>query len=336
MVHHTVRRLYGDNCFFADNSWKRSQRRNTGDTLIFNFGNTCCGGGGYSYEGCCGGGSFWGGFGTGVGMGLANLLSGFMGGFIGYMWGGMPWTSYCGGGSHTQSKPTDDKKTDKTSNEPQVLGQSSNAKDSGNASNNDTAVGQGQGTQESTPANTQGTQQTPQDNVKIQSPTSEEGSGNNPYTVLGLNHEQSQSLQTMGVNVVDLPYTTHQKGLSLPTDMSADNLNKLKDIADAHSIPVAVAYNPQSTIDTWIAGKIENITTDSNGNVSFDIDCNGVGKYGYTYKATHTKGTSYNVQCTTQVLKKGDTAHPNGYPYTLENQRLYRNGNPLITEKNSG
>lgn len=114
MVHHTVRRLYGDNCFFADNSWKRSQRRNTGDTLIFNFGNTCCGGGGYSYGECCGGGSFWEGLGAGIGMGIANLFGGLMGGFIGMpcmfgggMWGGMPWTSYWGGGgAYTPSTKT--------------------------------------------------------------------------------------------------------------------------------------------------------------------------------------------------------------------------------------
>ena len=114
MVHHTVRRLYGDNCFFADNSWKRSQRRNTGDTLIFNFGNTCCGGGGYSYGECCGGGSFWNGLGAGIGMGIANLFGGLMGGFIGMpymfgggMWGGMPWASYWGGGgAYTPSTKT--------------------------------------------------------------------------------------------------------------------------------------------------------------------------------------------------------------------------------------
>ena len=114
MVHHTVRRLYGDNCFFADNSWKRSQRRNTGDTLIFNFGNTCCGGGGYSYGECCDGGSFWNGLGAGIGIGIANLFGGLMGGFIGMpcmfgggMWGGMPWTSYWGGGgAYTPSTKT--------------------------------------------------------------------------------------------------------------------------------------------------------------------------------------------------------------------------------------
>ena len=132
MVHHTVRKLYGDNCFYADNSWKRYQRHLGGDTLIFNFGNSCCN----SYSlGCCGGGSFWGGFGTGIGYGIANLFGGFMNSFVsmpfmnmfgGGMFGNMfscnlwntsPWSTF---GDYTTPDKTDDKKDKNTKTNSEV------------------------------------------------------------------------------------------------------------------------------------------------------------------------------------------------------------------------
>ncbi len=95
MSYNYIKRYYGNNTYFKDDSWKRMQRYNAshGDTLIFNFNSCGCGNGYYSTN-CGNGGTFWGGFGAGIGFGLVNfafsMLSGFLGGFMGMpMFGGM-------------------------------------------------------------------------------------------------------------------------------------------------------------------------------------------------------------------------------------------------------
>lgn len=401
MVHHTVRRLYGDNCFYADNSWKRYQRANTGDTLIFNFGNTCCGGG-YSYGGCCGGGSFWGGFGAGIGMGIANLFSGFMGGFMGMpfmnmfgnMWGGglfgggMPWASYWGGGgAYTPSTKTAKDDAGAADDDVKPLGASNTHTHHCDDIDSDKITGfRGElALLDTTPDQTklqdlynrvmaakagQDDIHRPQDdydynllidrikdNAKKNNFILTDGDGNSvdlgngvrpvasapeqgpdtayteAMTALGLTEPQIRDLFGLGIKIIDLPYgAPNNKGLSLPSTINKANLEKLKTIIGDKNIPVAMAHNPQASIDRWIAGKIGNISEGQDGKVSFEIDCTSIGRFGYKYKATNTDGNKYNVDCITTTLRSGHRkSSANGVEYTFGTSGyLERNAEPLI------
>ncbi|MCQ2743361.1 MAG: hypothetical protein MJ230_01010 [bacterium] len=370
MVHHSCRKLYGDNCFFADSSWKRYQRAHSGDTLIFNFGNTCCGGHGGYNSGCCGGGNFWSNFGAGFGLGLANLCSGFLNGLMSpfsmmggwmspfSMMGGWMssfnmmggWMSpfgmsdcspmYIGGGNKTDktaktdakplAKPAKKVKSNDSNDEWEKI----SINDADKKKLTDAGITfadyeklKEEGIEVDNIVKLKEKDFDVDDIIKLKSVPASDVIGFKE-AIKNITAEEIVTLHGIGVKKVALTgYTTSQPavGLGLPTKITKDHLDKLKTIANKHSIPVACGHNDKDTVDQWVAGKIDDIT-ETDGKISFTIDCKNVGQAGGKYKFTQKEknSTEYTeTPVTSQTLRTGWRYNNTSVTFTFEQGKDY-------------
>ena len=113
------------------------------------------------------------------------------------------------------------------------------------------------------------------------------------------------------------------------------NTLKLVELIGHKNIPVAVANNPVANIDSWITGKINKESIkETDGKVSFDIDCKNYGAFGYKYKATQktTGENKYNMTCITAAgsIDSKHTVNQDGVEYELDSGLLKRNDDPLV------
>ncbi len=358
MVHHSCRKLYGDNCFFADSSWKRYQRAHSGDTLIFNFGNTCCGGHGGYNSGCCGGGNFWSNFGAGFGLGLANLCSGFLNGLMSpfsmmggwmspfSMMGGWMssfnmmggWMSpfgmsdcspmYIGGGNKTdKTAKTDAKPLAKPAEKVSDDGVNDDEWKDAGLKDDDIAELKKAGITFADYKKLKAKCFDVGDIIKLKSVPASDAIGFKE-AIKNITAEEIVTLHEIGVEKVALTdYTTPRPtvGLGLPTQITKDNLDKLKTIANKHSIPVACGHNDKDTVDQWVAGKIDDIT-ETDGKISFTIDCKNVGQAGGKYKFTQKEknSTEYTeTPVTSQTLSTGWRYNNTSVTFTFEQGKDY-------------
>lgn len=90
-------------------------------------------------------------------------------------------------------------------------------------------------------------------------------------------------------------------------------------------VVVEVEKNPNAK-DQWISGPITNVTVDSDGKISYEVDCSETGMFGNTYKfAQKTKGG--NKFGATLIKHNSGTFHKNReYTFTNEKTPLSSNG----------
>jgi len=311
---------YGDHCFYNDSSFKRYNRAHLGgDTLIFNFFNGC-GCGGYMPATCgCGfwGGlrGFWGGLGAGLGMGLMgmgmNMLCGWLGGLMGGCGGGSQGgssVSPTGGSSVTRERVLstgDDKKAKETTEtvKPAVPSQEEDKrpddikkagisediynayKDAGITDNNLIILLYNSGLTK------------PEDITKLKD--------------LGLGDIDASKTDKSALDGIKNPETLGK----LPKEVAVALLKHIGYVDDngtgkisndykvllllqAAGIPVEVEHRAKS-YDQDVKGVISNVKN-TDGVLSYDIDCNGVsgatiqGKY--TFTAEDDKNVAFHAK----------------------------------------
>ncbi len=152
----------------------------------------------------------------------------------------------------------------------------------------------------------------------------DEGNWNTAAGVTGLTADDITKLKNFGLSLKD--------GDIVPTcELSLEALKFLKN----KNITVAVAHNKyvnqngsNEGVDSWIKGKITNIS-ESNGKLtSYDIDCTGCGMLGLTYTVTKlSKGQKYNIKYKSGMPSSGDRyfTPSEGRTYTITNGVLERN-----------
>lgn len=143
-----------------------------------------------------------------------------------------------------------------------------------------------------------------------------------------LTEDDKNTLKGLGVKPIQIDGKNGKIwALSLPSDLTADNLTKLKGIADGKNIPVAVAHNPSAGLDKWIAGKIDNIEA-NNGKLSYTVDCSNVGHLEYKHTIQQVDGNKYKVDrhADSEAKAKKDGFSHKAQDYEFSNGLLRRNG----------
>ncbi len=149
----------------------------------------------------------------------------------------------------------------------------------------------------------------------------------------GLSADDIKTLKDLGIK--EVPIDNGKYGLSFPKELSAENLKKLKAICDKHNVPVAAAYNSRAkNIDHWIAGSIDNIQ-ETNGKISYDINCSNFGSFGLTYSAQQNDNGNWTVAYKSGSYQNDLWTKPQDkYTYNTTNQCLsIDNGDPVISTK---
>ena len=113
--------------------------------------------------------------------------------------------------------------------------------------------------------------------------------------ITGLTGTDIPELENIGVKPIQIDGKNGTVwALSLPTNLTVDSLTKLKEIADARNIPVAVANNTAAALDKWIAGKLDKIE-EKDGKLTYTVDCKYVGKLEYKHTVVQSEGNKYII-----------------------------------------
>ncbi len=143
-----------------------------------------------------------------------------------------------------------------------------------------------------------------------------------------LSNEEKQALTTMGCII------NNDKGtITLPTNLTVDNLKKLAALSQKAGFAVKVAHNPDSD-DEFIAGKIEIPENCTDDNLTFTVDCSTYSSS--THKFTYTVAKNNNNNKYTVSYKSGNAetdlyTKPNT-DYKLNKQMLETRGEPVISK----
>lgn len=153
---------------------------------------------------------------------------------------------------------------------------------------------------------------------------------------LGLTPDELIDLKKLGCFFVNIGKLNNAGqdvwALSMPKEITAENLEKLKSIAGGKNIPIACGVNLGST-DKFIAGNIGNI--DNTNGLTFSIDASplkakNAARHGLTYNVTHKQDNNYEIKETGKTNKNAT--------YKLEaveigGTYLNRTGAPLIKDE---
>ena len=153
--------------------------------------------------------------------------------------------------------------------------------------------------------------------------------------ITGLTDDEILKLENMKIKVITIKIKEKEtEVLSLPSDLTFDNLKALAKIAKAHDLKVAVGHNPDSD-DKYIAGTIDpEKITNTDEKIYYEIDCTDVGKFEGTYKVFQKEEDGEKSWYIDLIKYTGSATvwhHEQLYKFNKESGMLERTGAPVTS-----